>query len=918
MWQVKHILGILLMSLLAIHFLPAQTIVGQLKSAGSQQGIADALIREKITGVQTYSGQDGSFVLDLSEGQEEIELEINHPDFEKLEIRTSRTNWRQEPPILQMKGSGSGGVDLSSVQVEASDDVNQSETEVYTLLGSSDEPMLQAAAFEFSAMRFRNRGVEFRYDQLGFNGFVLNEAGNQIVPYYLLSGLNQLTRYTDSHFAYPEQDFDFGTAGNNQWTEVRAETYRKGLLATFSYSNRSYRQRVGLHYAGKSRNGAIHYIVGANRRWAQEGAFEGTFYDAFGVYGALTKINKDNSTIRLTAFYAPVDRGKSGPVTKEVVDLRSDPLYNPYWGYQEGEKRNARVASSKVPTVMLNYDKILTRHLNLYTGVMFASGKRFNSTTDWFNVADPRPDYYLYLPSYAATEEEKSRRIALWANDPSVYQIDWNELYQTNYQNKELIRNINGGSDSVFGRRSLYTLINNHIDPQDAELFVRLAYKKGRNHFFNFIARSEYERIHSYNEMADLLGGDFYVDYGKFVDPKYNQNPNVDKVNHIVHVGDKFGYDYTVSTAKFTLQQMYKYQHRRFDINLGFSEGLVHLGLKRAFENQIFTEPKSEAQGVLPKINLSAKVKAVYKISGRHYAFSSLAAQYLNPSADQVFINPAWRYGKLPVFDQTKIYKADLSYRYAAPGFRVEVTGFYNVFKDQIRARNFYLDANAEENPSSDLVDGGFINGFYTGLDERHIGVELTASIDLSPSLEFNLVAQKGEYLYISRPQYYFYDQYSPSAGDKTIYLKNFYVPGTPQLVASGGLKYAYSRNGFATVTLNYLDDAYVEINPLRRIPEAVDGVDRNSSLFRQINDQEKLPSALLINASVFKGFYIYKKYVSLSLNVNNLLNKKNLYSGGFEQSRFDYTDKNPDKFPNKYFHIQGINYFLNLNLSLN
>ncbi|MFN8329994.1 MAG: hypothetical protein U0T81_02050 [Saprospiraceae bacterium] len=78
------------------------------------------------------------------------------------------------------------------------------------------------------------------------------------------------------------------------------------------------------------------------------------------------------------------------------------------------------------------------------------SGKRFNSTTDWFNVADPRPDYYLYLPSYAATEEEKSRRIALWANDPSVYQIDWNELYQTNYQNKELIRNINGGSDSVF------------------------------------------------------------------------------------------------------------------------------------------------------------------------------------------------------------------------------------------------------------------------------------------------------------------------------------------------------------------------------------------------------------------------------------------------------------------------------------
>ncbi|MFN8329992.1 MAG: hypothetical protein U0T81_02040 [Saprospiraceae bacterium] len=94
------------------------------------------------------------------------------------------------------------------------------------------------------------------------------------------------------------------------------------------------------------------------------------------------------------------------------------------------------------------------------------------------------------------------------------------------------------------------------------------------------------------------------------------------------------------------------------------------------------------------------------------------------------------------------------------------------------------------------------------------------------------MVAQKGEYLYISRLSITFMISTVLSAGDKTIYLKNFYVPGT-QLVASGGLKYAYSRNGFATVTLNYLDDAYVEINPLRRIPEAVDGVDRNRSLFR-------------------------------------------------------------------------------------
>ncbi|MBW7951594.1 MAG: hypothetical protein H3C56_03330 [Chitinophagaceae bacterium] len=46
------------------------------------------------------------------------------------------------------------------------------------------------------------------------------------------------------------------------------------------------------------------------------------------------------------------------------------------------------------------------------------------------------------------------------------------------------------------------------------------------------------------------------------------------------------------------------------------------------------------------------------------------------------------------------------------------------------------------------------------------------------------------------------------------------------------------------------------------------------------------------------------------NLGINNLLNNKNIISGGFEQLRFDYADKNINKFPPKYYYAYGLNYF--------
>ena len=53
--------------------------------------------------------------------------------------------------------------------------------------------------------------------------------------------------------------------------------------------------------------------------------------------------------------------------------------------------------------------------------------------------------------------------------------------------------------------------------------------------------------------------------------------------------------------------------------------------------------------------------------------------------------------------------------------------------------------------------------------------------------------------------------------------------------------------------------------------------------------------------------------YLVLNTGISNLTNNKKFLVSGREQLRFDYTNKDPDKFPAKYAYAYGINFFLNL-----
>ena len=564
---------------------------------------------------------------------------------------------------------------------------------------------------------------------------------------------------------------------------------------------------------------------------------------------------------------------------------------------------------------LLNYSWNVLDNLKLQAGLMGMSGKYSNTRIDWRNAADPRPDYYQKLPSYIQDPVVADQVANVWRTNTDVRQINWNAMYQSNYNNIETINGVNGVANSALtGRNAVYWIEDSHADPTELEHFANLQWNFGR-HYLKTGYRIEIAKEENYLQVNDLLGADFLIDLEDFAEGD-NRYPDIRFKNQVIQKGDRYGFNYTSNINNISGELDYNYSGKKLDFGLGVNLNKNSFSRNGKYLNNVFSNSLGKSEAINEE-GYGLKSMITWKINGRNYIRWNGVYQQLPNRFDQVFVNPQWRADVLSVKDQTKISFMDLTYYYRSPGFKFQVSGYYTQIKDQIVNKNFYLDEQLEAGSNAELTDGGLINAFYTDLDEQHIGFESSVEYDLGKGFELGLVYNLGDHMYTSRPEFLIFDKFSEAVSKHVIYLKNFYVPGSAQQAFSGSIKYNFKKSGFAELSFNYLDRQYLEPNPLRRVETAVEDIDRDSELFRKIIDQEKLPAAFYVNAFIYKSYKVGKHNLGISLSVNNLLNAENVISGGFEQYRFDYENKNPDKFPSKYYYLQDINFYLGITYRL-
>jgi hypothetical protein len=204
------------------------------------------------------------------------------------------------------------------------------------------------------------------------------------------------------------------------------------------------------------------------------------------------------------------------------------------------------------------------------------------------------------------------------------------------------------------------------------------------------------------------------------------------------------------------------------------------------------------------------------------------------------------------------------------------------------------------------------------------MGLEFGVEAKVYKGLSVNAAAAVGQYTYNTRQLATVTADNSSATLDKdvTVYSKDFYVP-TPQQAYTIGLDYRSPKFWFLNVNFNYFDKMYLSYNPIRRTASAVSGVPEGSDQWHQIVDQTQLEDQYTLDAFAGYSWLMNRRFHSLkkrtflvfNVGVNNILNNRNIVSGGYEQLRFDFAEKNVNKFPDKRFYAYGINYFASVGI---
>lgn len=784
---------------------------------------------------------------------------------------------------------------------------------VSSALQSSRDVFNSVATFTFSQARYRIRGYDAENALTSLNGVLVNDLETGMPPWSYWGGLNDVTRWVETRNGISPTRYNFGGPGGYSEIGMRASEMRRGTRLSYALTNRRYSHRIMLtHNTGMMANGWAFSFSGS-RRWANEGYAPGTFYDASAYFLSAEKRLNARHSVYFTGMGAPIKQGREGLAVQEAIDLVGDNYYNPNWGWQEGKKRNAVVLNDHKPILMLGHIWKPDDSTEWTTNILYSFGRDGITGLNWFDAKNPLPTYYRYLPSYH-TSSDPSYAMDLasaWQSEPNTQQIDWNALYQANYNNLYTVQDAEGVSgNNVSGLRSKYMVQDMRADPM--RIAVNSVWNRALKNDLHVTAGASWnkQRTHYFKVVDDLLGGDFWVDLNQFAELDVNDpvsaNNDLEHPNHVVREGDVFGYDHEIHTRLINAFGQVEKKWNKVEAYAGATVSQTSYWRVGNMRNGLFPETSKGASDKQNFLNAGVKAGAVYKLSGRHYFTANASFLTRPPAPRTAYLSPRMRPRVIDGLVNEKVLGFDISYLARMPRLKGRATLYYTRINDQVWNRTFFND---------DLLAN--VNYSMTGVDQTHMGLELGLEAKLSPTWTATAVAAMGRYTYSSRPSATITRDNLDTAVviGRTIYWKNYRVGGMPQTAYSIGTRYNSPKFWSVGANLNWFGDIYLDPNPDRRTAEAVEGLITEDPQWDKLLDQPKLDDGITLDVFAMKSWMIQRKYrIALNVSVTNVLDNQDLVTGGYEQLRYDRL--NPDKFPARYAYMYGRTFFAMLTFS--
>lgn len=868
------------------------------------------------------------------------------------------TGVRAQTPSDTLQVIDNADFTFSESQLDEDNDAAQT---VSTIVGAKSDPYNSEVGYLFSAMRFKVRAYDNMYSSYFMNGLQLNDLELGRFGYSMVGGMNDAVRNQEGVSAYDYNRFGFSGIGGATSVNTRASQFAQGSKLTLSGCNRNYVARgMFTHATGLLPSGwAFAGLVGY--RWANEGVIEGTFYNSFSYFLSAEKHFGDNHTLSLVTFGSPTERGQQGASTEEAYWLANSHYYNPNWGYQNGEKRNARVVNDFEPTAILTWDWKIKDEMKLTTAAGFKYSMYSSSALSWNGDAyDPRPDYYKNMPSsifnvYDETENNPSylsenpyfldqynTLVDYWTSDKANRQINWDRMYYVNRQNV------------AAGGETLYYQERRHNDQMVFALNTAFNHEINAQNKYTVGASFNHTKGMHYKTVADLLGGTDLVDYDKFAANDYGRNSteaqnDLNNPNRVVGVGDKFGYNYNILVNKLRAFGNYEYSMGYIQYRLaGFIEGttMERDGLMRngrAPENSYGKSGKAKFLGGGARFGLT------FRPSGVNILSLNFGVESNAPLARNSFVAPRIQNNFVKNLTNENVFNVEASYQFRVSNFSGKIAGYYAKFTNGVEQTAFYNDQESR-----------FTYLTMSDVEREHYGLEAAFKYDITSNLSVNLLGTISDAKYTNNPlaevNYegmnaatikelnVWKNPVTGTSQDLRVIADGMRVNGTPLTAFSIGVNYNIN-SWFFEVNLNYYDRVYIDFSEYRRLSNILTEYisnnatdlaydvteeelkERGGILYDQEGnivktysaEQEKAEGGFMLDASIGKYLRLKNgKSLSINLSLQNITNNRNLKTGGYEQNRDDnYSTGVARKYVfsknAKYYYANSFNAFLNI-----
>ena len=800
-------------------------------------------------------------------------------------------------------------------------------TQNVIMMNSNSNVYTSNVGYLWSPVRFKFRAYSSQYSDIYMNGVQVNNLENGQFNYSTIGGMNDATRNQDAATPFEVNAFGMSSIGGSSNYDFRASNYAAGNKVTLSGLNRNYTLRAMYTYGtGLTKKGwAFFGTVGY--RWANmnTAAVDGTFYNSLGYFLSAQKVINENHSLNLATWGNPTERAQQGASTDEAYWLANDRQYNPYWGYQNGEKRASRVVNNYEPSVLLTWDYKINERMKLTTSA-FTKYAKYSSTRLNYNGQNPAPDYWKNFPSYnydvwsntGTADEyaawEKSRDY--WMSSIRHRQIDFDKLY---FANQQL---------NTTGHDAVYWIEAKHNDHLANSLGSPFDWSIDNSTKFQVGLQLANNKGYHYSTMEDLLGGAYFHNVNTYAQGRYASNDSelqydLNNPNGVVREGDKMRYDYDIISqnakawASFVKDK--GISHNYLSVKMGATQMWRNGHMLNGFYDPAKGWAKNASYGKSGKAHFldgGFKVGSTLNLGKGNSISMGVGYEARAPRASVAFESPEMNNNFVPNLKKEKIFSAELGYALNCSWARLNLTGYYTHTYDGTDWQNFYFD---------DVNSFTYVS--LTGLEKDYYGAELGVTFKVTSNFDINVTGTMAEAKYTSNSRVDYMLSTEGTTKQDICYNKGMRESGTPLAAISLGLSYRI-KGWYLDLTGNYYDRIYLSYSPCMRYYETLSKADYVNNVNGQdvinVPKQAKGNGGFMLDASIGHQFKVAKRPLSVNLMLTNITNNQKICTGGYEQSRSDYSVNSATgtasdrtyKFSNnpKKFYALGINGMLNVN----